>query len=550
MKNTKLMLLGATIQVLLGVSSFQPVVAATAEEQSIEAERQLNEAAQIEIRKKEVAKETAPNYYAKTRGYRVEPESEPPRYVRNLSKTQFEQFKDVTWLDVGLDFRTRYEYRENDYRRRTNESSVVIPNSYRADPDNLWLLRTRAYVGIKEILDPLRAVVEFEDARSYNGLYEKTDADVNEFELIQAYAELYFDDALGFNRPLSIRAGRQSLELLDRRLIGNNQFRNTTNNFDGFRVRFGKKENNWDLDTFAFHPVERLKYKFDRSDEDTWIYGGVLSIREWSKFITIQPYFLGRKVNGDPYNKVTSNRKNDMDIYAPGLRVYGLFGDSGFDFDADINKQFGRFGLTRGAGAAAKQVMLQHDAIAYSLELGYSFKHDWKPRASLYYGYGSGDKKPNTPATGIATDDVNHKFDAFYGFNQPWSRNDYFSWDNVHAPKARLEFAPYKDLKIETGYNAYWLASDTEAWNRANIRDRKGNSGSFLGHEFDIRFVHQLNPYIDWSLSYAHFEPGGFTKDMSKSVAAGGNGAYTDQAGNFFYFEISLNAFGDGKPLR
>ncbi len=110
---------------------------------------------------------------------------------------------------------------------------------------------------MKDILDPLRFAVEFEDARSYNGLYERTDSDVNEFELIQGYGEFISTMRLGHNRPLSIRAGRQALELLDRRLIGNNQFRNTTNNFEGFRVRFGKKQNNWDLDTFAFQPVER-----------------------------------------------------------------------------------------------------------------------------------------------------------------------------------------------------------------------------------------------------------------------------------------------------
>jgi hypothetical protein len=536
MKTTKLILLAATIQTLLGVAYTQIAIAATAEDEAIELERQKEEAVKIEERKLELAKEKDTNYFVKTKGYRVEPESDPPRYVRNLSNTQFEQFKDVTWLDVGLDFRTRYEYRENDYRRRTNESGKTIEGAYRDSPDNLFLLRTRAYLGIKDILDPLRLAVEFEDARSYNGLYEKTDADVNEFELIQAYAELYFDDAIGFNRPLSIRVGRQSLELLDRRLIGNNQFRNTTNNFDGFRVRFGKKENNWDLDTFAFHPVERLKYKFDRSDEDTWIYGGVLSIREWSKFITIQPYFLGRKVNGDPYNTVKENQKNDMDIYAPGLRVYGLIGDSGFDFDADVNKQFGRFGYTR--KGVKEQLKLQHDAIAYSLELGYSFNHEWKPRASLYYGYGSGDRDPNRNATSGS----NEKFDAFYGFNQPWSRNDYFSWDNVHAPKARIELTPYKNLKVEAGYNAYWLASDTEAWTRANLRDTTGQSGNFLGHEFDIRMVHQLNPYIDWSLSYARFEPGGFTKSQAKAA-----GPFTSEPSNFFYFEVSLNPFANVK---
>jgi len=78
----------------------------------------------------------------------------------------------------------------------------------------LWLLRTRAYVGVKDVLDPLRFAVEFQDSRSYNDRYETSVSDVNEFELIQGYGELYFDNALGHNRPLSIRAGRQSLGIV------------------------------------------------------------------------------------------------------------------------------------------------------------------------------------------------------------------------------------------------------------------------------------------------------------------------------------------------
>jgi hypothetical protein len=472
----------------------------------------------------------AEDYYRKTLGYRVEPETDPPSYVRNLSKTQFEQFRDVEWLDVGLEHRMRYEYRENDYRPTPTGTSSST--DFRPDPDNLFLLRTRSYLGIHNILDPLRFAVEFQDSRSYNGLYERNVSDVNEFELIQGYAELYFKDLLGNNRPLSIRAGRQSLELLDRRLIGNNQFRNTTNNFEGFRIRFGKKQNDWDLDIFAFQPIERLKYQFDRADEDTWIYGGVLSLKQWSDFITIQPYFLGRKQNGDPANSVADNRKPDLDIYAPGLRVYGLFGESGFDFDADINKQFGRSGSLSGT----TQTMRQHDALGFTLELGYTFDHAWKPRASLFYGYGSGDRNP--------TDNVTQRFDSFYGFNQPWSRNDYFSWDNIEIPKARLEFTPYKDVRVDAGYNAYWLQSNTDAFNRANLRDRNGNSGSFIGHEFDVRMRHKINPYVDWSLSYARFQPGDFTRSFNNNT----NGPFTSEASNFFYLEVTLNAFGDGQP--
>ena len=38
---------------------------------------------------------SAEDFYQKTKGYRVEPEPDPQSYVRNLSKTQFEQFRDV-----------------------------------------------------------------------------------------------------------------------------------------------------------------------------------------------------------------------------------------------------------------------------------------------------------------------------------------------------------------------------------------------------------------------------------------------------------------------
>jgi len=62
-----------------------------------------------------------------------------------------------------------------------------------------------------------------------------------------------------------------------------------------------------------------LKYEFDRPDERNWIYGAVLSIKQWSDVVTIQPYFLGRKTKGDPYNIDVTYQTNDMDIYD---RVY------------------------------------------------------------------------------------------------------------------------------------------------------------------------------------------------------------------------------------
>ncbi|MBC6962751.1 MAG: alginate export family protein, partial [Nitrosomonas sp.] len=122
-----------------------------------------------------IASNTPSSFYQRARSYSTHPESDPPRYVRTLSKTGIDAFKNLYWLDVGLDYRVRYEHRHNDIRRS------------RITTDDPVLLRTRAYLGIKEILDPLRFVVEFEDARRYNGKFPKDNRDWNEFELIQTY---------------------------------------------------------------------------------------------------------------------------------------------------------------------------------------------------------------------------------------------------------------------------------------------------------------------------------------------------------------------------
>lgn len=112
------------------------------------------------------------SYFQRALSYATHPESEPPKYVRNLSKTGINAFKDITWLNVGLDYRVRYEYRRNDLRRPQIAT------------DNPIFLRSRLCLGITEILDPLRLVAEFEDARRYNGDFPRNRLDTNEYELI------------------------------------------------------------------------------------------------------------------------------------------------------------------------------------------------------------------------------------------------------------------------------------------------------------------------------------------------------------------------------
>jgi hypothetical protein len=437
-------------------------------------------------------------YYREPGSYGTKRETVPPAYVRNLSKTGIAAFSDIKWLDVGLDFRTRYEMRSDDYRRP------------RATTDNQFLLRTRAYLGIREIIDPLRLVVEVEDARAENSKFPKDNRDYNEVEPIQMIAELYFKDLLpkddlGQSRPISLRGGRMWFEKIDRRLIGNNAWRNTTNTFQGLHLDIGQEVNDWELEAIITQPLDRKKYDFDRTNEGQWFYSIIGHWRRWSDIVTLEPYYLF--LDQEAHGARTQRR-----IHAPALRFYGPIGSTGFDYDVNLVYQTG------------KDDGRDHEAFGAASELGYTFKHAWKPRFDVFYGYASGDEKP--------TDNSSERFERFYGFARPWSANDYFIWENFHAPKVRLQMVPIKDLRFDTGYSWYWLASDTDRWANANLRDPTGKSGDFIGHEFDFRARYPLRSRVDATAGYAHFEPGGFTQKVGRNNAS-----------DFFYVEVTVNAF-------
>lgn len=439
----------------------------------------------------------APGYYRPARSYGTQPDTDPPRYVKPLS-TVDAAWSELDWLDAGLDFRWRYEYRDDDLRRDI------------AGLDDPHLVRTRAFLGVREKLDPLRLGVEFEDARRYGGGFARDGRDINEAELIQLWAELHFADLLGRDargnaRPLSLRAGRLAFEYLDRRLLGNNQWRNTTNNFQGLRLQLGQQSNDWQLDLLAVQPLKRLPYEWDEPRDGQWLYAAIGDWRRWSEVVTLQPYFLSLQQAARP--GITARH-----IHATGLRAYGDVGASGWDYDLAAIGEFGRNGAER------------HRAFGWTSEIGRRFQAPWQPRASAFYGYASGDRDPN--------DRTSNGFEKYYGFGRPWSANDYLTWENLHALKTRVELQPRRNLAIDFGYSAYWLASKTEAWRNAGLRDPGGNSGRFMGQELDARAIWKIHARAQAILGYAHFLPGEFPR-------ARGKGRDSD----FFYLEVSLAAF-------
>ncbi|MBM4246333.1 MAG: hypothetical protein FJ148_21455 [Deltaproteobacteria bacterium] len=94
------------------------------------------------------------DYYVRARGYRIVPDTDPPRYVRATSRADVPLLRDVDWLDFGLEHRMRSEYRDDSFLRTPQEGQ-----------DYPFLLRSRMFFGVKKIFDPFRFAFELQDSR-------------------------------------------------------------------------------------------------------------------------------------------------------------------------------------------------------------------------------------------------------------------------------------------------------------------------------------------------------------------------------------------------
>ncbi len=252
---------------------------------------------------------------------------------------------------------------------------------------------------------------------------------------------------------MSVKAGRQAFEYMDRRLLARNEWRNTSNTFDGLRATVGKPSSAWQVDVLALKPVRRLLSGLDRPDDAQWLTGAIVDWRRWSRLATLQPYYL--RLSQDGARAATGVTR---DIHTVGLRSYGLVGRTGLDWDVNIAGQRGDDGPR------------DHRATAFVVEGGYSPRHAWRPRLSANYAYATGDRNP--------VDRSSERFERLFGFARPFSASDYIQWENLQAPKLRVELTPTSSLRIDAGLSAYWLASATDRWNVAGLRDPTGTGAA------------------------------------------------------------------------
>ena len=435
------------------------------------------------------------SYYVEAGSHGTMRETSPPRYGQQING-----------MTIGLDSRSRFEFRRNDLRKAV-ANSVDFP----------LLLRQRMFIGVDNSHDIFQFGLEVEDARVAFSQYPLTNRDVNQTELIQGYIGLRFENK---GRPVTVRLGRMAFEFLDRRLIAMNQWRNTTNNFAGFHAAWGEDRNDWQVDLMVLRPIVRVMDSFDEADYHRLFFAVIGHWRRWSNRLTIEPFIMSLRQDPHPSNDLI-----DRKVHSIGIRTYAWVGDTGLNYDLSGICQFGHDGS------------VVQRAFAYTAEIGYTIKtNTHRPRLSVFFGYASGDRDPN--------DHVNNRFERYFGSGSPWSPDDYIIMENIMSPKLKIEFQQQvgpMNVKVDGGYSGYWLASATDRMNNllaglSQNRDKFGKSSNFIGHGADIRLRFSPLSFVDATVGYSQFYNGTFVQSrqhdaLLKSV----------RSTNFAFIEFSVN---------
>ncbi|MEZ5699445.1 MAG: alginate export family protein [Nitrosomonas sp.] len=391
-------------------------------------------------------------------------------------------------FSLQINHRTRYEFMDNEFR--ANESGQTDVIAFRTLVNGRIQLPAGFTIG-----------GELQDSRT------ASDADtllnttiVNSAELLRGYLEYTRQNTLG--GQFTAQAGRMTLDVGSRRFVARNGFRNTINNFTGIDINWHGEQNpaGMHLRGFWTLPVYRLPDSTEQLHRNSAVFDEEsLDLQLWGLFAAHDFATLGRVElfmfglhEKDSSERPTLNRQ----LYTPGFRLLRTPAPARIDYEFESVFQTGH-----SHASLVSDKSLDHFAHFHTLTIGYTFPAFWSPRIALLYDFASGDENPD--------DGKNERFDTLYGARRfdfgPTGIFGALARVNMHAPGVRLNLKPHARVEAAMNYRALWLASDRDAWGITGVRDPSGQSGSFVGSQFDAQIQWHLLPgNLSVEAGYAH----------------------------------------------
>lgn len=403
--------------------------------------------------------------------------------------------------------RARVEWRAN---------NVTFNRAVAAD-DDVWLLtRLRAGAGAKAG-DWLKAYGELQDAREQFSTRVPADRNLDEDTL--DFHQGWIEVANYKEFPVGLKLGRQELSYGDERLIGISDWSNTGRVFDAVKLRWQNRQ--CALDFFAANVVVVDNNSFD--DKPDWaddFYGLYATTKAVTNHVW-DVYALLRDKDDAAFAGAARQ------LYTVGTRFAATDKLAPWDYGVELIGQFGHVRAPGSQFGETSASWARQEAFAAIFNVGYTCRHEWKPRLAIGYDFATGDSDP--------ADGTSETFDPLYATgHRPLGFIDVFGLKNIHNPHATLSVSPHKQLKLQVDGHGFWLAESKDGWYKANNslvrRDVTGNSGTYVGSEVDLTATYTPHKRIKVQAGYSHFFTGTFVENTGASSDA-----------DFFYTQLTLN---------
>lgn len=388
------------------------------------------------------------------------------------------------WLTLKGESRIRYESLEDQFRGGSQGS------------DQLLLLRTLLHTEIDT--GPIVFGAELQDSRTYLG-DEGTplsNSFTNPLDFLQVYARVEdLPGLLGERSESELTVGRQTVSIGSKRQIERVSYANVIKGYTGAYLQ-SESDSGDELHAFMVVPISRFpntRPEIDDNildaDKEQWgrrIWG--IHYRRSDILPGVVPDLWGELfVYGleeeDTAEFMTPNRSH----IAPGFRLYRkpFVGQWDIDFEVAL-----RNGSRFATSSPADTESLDVNASMLIAVIGYTFEAPWRPRLSLEYYFASGDNDPN---------DLNfEQHERLFGGRRTDLNNTSIHGPltpaNLSAPGFCIQVSPNERWDGWFQYHAAHLASATDSWVIARLRDPSGQSGRFIGHELDARVRYWVVP--------------------------------------------------------
>ena len=424
------------------------------------------------------------------------------------------------WLDLSGSERYRVEVMDNSFRAVDPGSDQMTTSKFLLHAE----VRGKHWFAGAELQD---SRAWWHDDRSLLG----TD-DVNAGEPLQAYLGYRGQDLLDAGDKWSVRAGRLTLHMGNKRIVGRNTYRNTINGFRGALIDW-RRSSGAGVQAFCAAVQERQPNVTERDrlrdndvklDEDNFdaVFCGVEA----------SGIAIGNEVFADAYlvSLDESDRKDfpslNRDLMTAGIRLEDDKGPWRYELEAAF-----QWGDSRYTLFASDRDDLDHRAWLVHAELSRVLDRPGEPRFYLKYDYATGDEDP--------TDGDQDRYDPLFAAR----RRDFgllglygpFFHSNLHSFALVAETCPVAGLKVSAAYRPAWLAEKRDIFVAGALVDRDGNSGDFLGHHGDIRLDWEVLPeQLTISGGVAYLDKGEFLRDAPNAPDNG------DTVYGFSQFELKF----------